>query len=58
LPAATTDQFRLKERSRGDQLRQAIAKSGTFIVTFMSEGEALPESRRAHLVVGFKPWRV
>jgi imidazolonepropionase-like amidohydrolase len=32
----------------------AIAKAGTYIVTLKSEGEPLPESHRAHLVVGFK----
>src|ERR687892_401810 len=30
---------------------QAIAKAGTYIVTLKCEGEALPESHRAHLVV-------
>jgi len=34
---------------------EAIAKAGTYIVTLKSEGEALPESNRAHLVVGYKP---
>jgi hypothetical protein len=34
---------------------EAIAKAGTYIVTLKCEGEALPESDRAHLVVGFKP---
>jgi len=34
---------------------EAIAKAGTYIVTLKCEGEALPESHRAHLVVGFKP---
>ena len=33
---------------------EAIAKAGTYIVTLKCEGEALPESNRAHLVVGFK----
>ncbi len=33
---------------------EAIAKAGTYIVTLKSEGESLPESNRAHLVVGFK----
>jgi hypothetical protein len=33
----------------------AIAKAGTYIVTLKCEGEAFPESHRAHLVVGFKP---
>lgn len=27
---------------------EAIAKAGTYIVTLKSEGEALPESHRAH----------
>jgi hypothetical protein len=34
---------------------EAITKAGTHIVTLKSKGEALPESHRAHLVVGFKP---
>jgi Amidohydrolase family len=34
---------------------EAISKPGTYIVTIRSEGEAFPESNRAHLVVGFKP---
>ena len=34
---------------------EAIAKAGTYIVTLKCEGEAFPESHRAHLVVGFKP---
>ncbi|MBI2360706.1 MAG: hypothetical protein HYV04_17675 [Deltaproteobacteria bacterium] len=33
---------------------EAIAKAGTYIVTLQCEGEALPESNRAHLVVGYK----
>ena len=33
---------------------EAIATAGTYIVTLKSEGEALPESNRAHLVVGYK----
>jgi hypothetical protein len=32
----------------------AVAKAGTYIVTVKSEGEPLPESNRAHLVVGFR----
>ena len=35
--------------------REAIATAGTFIVMLKCEGEAFPESHRAHLVVGFKP---
>ncbi len=33
---------------------EAIAKAGTYIVTIKNQGEPLPESNRAHLVVGFK----
>jgi imidazolonepropionase-like amidohydrolase len=33
---------------------EAIANAGTYIVTLKCEGEAFPESHRAHLVVGFK----
>ncbi len=33
---------------------EAIAKAGTYIVTLKCEGEPLPESHRAHLVVGFR----
>src|SRR5215217_5470600 len=32
----------------------AIAKAGTYIVTVKSECEPLPESQRAHLIVGFR----
>ncbi len=34
---------------------EAIPTAGTYIVTLRCEGEAFPESHRAHLVVGFKP---
>ena len=34
---------------------EAIAKADTYIVTLKCEGEAFPDSHRAHLVVGFKP---
>ena len=34
---------------------EAIATAGTYIVTLKCEGEAFPESHRAHLVVGFRP---
>jgi imidazolonepropionase-like amidohydrolase len=34
---------------------EAIAKAGMYVVTLKCEGEAFPESHRAHLVVGFKP---
>ena len=34
---------------------EAIPTAGTYIVTIKCEGEAFPESHRAHLVVGFKP---
>src|SRR3954471_16998399 len=33
---------------------EAIAKAGTYVVTVKSEGEPLPESQRAHLIVGFR----
>jgi hypothetical protein len=34
---------------------EAIPTAGTYIVTLKCEGEAFPESHRAHLVVGFRP---
>jgi hypothetical protein len=34
---------------------EAIPTAGTYIVTLKCDGEAFPESDRAHLVVGFKP---
>jgi len=34
---------------------EAIPTAGTYIVTLKCDGEAFPESHRAHLVVGFKP---
>jgi hypothetical protein len=34
---------------------EAIAQAGTYVVTVRSDGEPLPESHRAHLVVGFRP---
>jgi imidazolonepropionase-like amidohydrolase len=33
---------------------EAIKKAGTYIVTVRADGEALPESHRAHLIVGFR----
>ena len=33
---------------------EAIPKAGTYIVTLKCEGEAFPESHRAHLMVGYK----
>jgi hypothetical protein len=33
---------------------EVIARPGNYIVTVRAEGEPLPESQRAHLVVGFK----
>ena len=33
---------------------ETISKAGTYLVTLKCEGEVLPESHRAHLVVGFK----
>ena len=32
----------------------AIPTAGTYVVTVRSDGEPLPESHRAHLVVGFE----
>ena len=32
---------------------EAIPTAGTYLVTLKCEGEAFPESHRAHLVVGF-----
>ena len=34
---------------------EALPTAGTYSVTLRCEGEAFPESHRAHLVVGFKP---
>jgi hypothetical protein len=34
---------------------EAIPTAGTYIVTLKCDGEAFPESHRAHLVAGFKP---
>jgi len=34
---------------------EAIPTAGTYLVTLKCDGEAFPESHRAHLVVGFKP---
>jgi len=34
---------------------EAIPTAGTYLVTLKCEGEAFPESHRAHLVVGFRP---
>ena len=33
---------------------EVIATAGTYVVTVRSDGEPLPESHRAHLVVGFR----
>jgi hypothetical protein len=32
----------------------AIPRAGTYVVTVRSDGEPLPESHRAHLVVAFR----
>ena len=37
---------------------EAIPTAGTYIVTLKCEGEAFPESHRAHLVVGFNNRRI
>jgi imidazolonepropionase-like amidohydrolase len=33
---------------------EAIARAGTYIITVKCDGESLPESQRAHLIVGFR----
>ena len=33
---------------------EAIAEAGTYIVTLKCEGEPLPDSNRAYLVLGFE----
>lgn len=52
-PLATS--FVSKEELKATIPPEAIPKAGTYIVTLKCEGEAFPESHRAHLVVGFKP---
>jgi hypothetical protein len=47
--------FVSKEELKAIVPPEAIPKAGTYIVTLKCEGEAFPESHRAHLVVGFKP---
>jgi hypothetical protein len=51
---AAPDRVRLEERLRATIPPEAIAKAGTYIITVKSEGESLPESQRAHLIVGFR----
>jgi hypothetical protein len=33
---------------------ELVTEAGTYTVTVKAEGEVLPESNRAHLIVGFK----
>jgi hypothetical protein len=33
---------------------EMITEPGTYTITIKSEGEVLPESHRAHLIVGFR----
>ena len=47
--------FNSKDELRAIIPPEAIPTAGTYIVTLKCEGEAFPESHRAHLVVGFKP---
>ena len=46
--------FVSKDELKAIILPDAIATAGTYIITLKCEGEAFPESHRAHLVVGFK----
>jgi hypothetical protein len=50
-----TTSFVSKEELKAIIPPEAIPTAGTYIVTLKCEGEAFPESHRAHLVVGFKP---
>jgi hypothetical protein len=52
-PLATS--FVSKDELQAIILPEAIPTAGTYIVTLKCEGEAFPESHRAHLVVGFRP---
>ena len=47
--------FNSKDEVQATIPPEAIPTAGTYIVTLKCEGEAFPESHRAHLVVGFKP---
>jgi imidazolonepropionase-like amidohydrolase len=47
--------FVSKDELKATIAPEAIPTAGTYIVTLKCEGEAFPESHRAHLVVGFKP---
>ncbi len=42
-----------KDELRATVSPEAVAAPGTYVVTVRSDGEPLPESHRAHLVVGF-----
>ena len=46
--------FVSKDELKATIAPEAIPTAGTYIVTLKCEGEAFPESHRAHLVVGFK----
>ena len=52
-PLATS--FNSKDELQAIIRPEAIPTAGTYIVTLKCDGEAFPESHRAHLVVGFKP---
>jgi hypothetical protein len=47
--------FVSKDELRATIPPEAIPKAGTYIVTLKCEGEPLPASHRAHLVVGYRP---
>ena len=47
--------FCLEGRAQDDHCTRGDTTAGTYSVTLKCEGEAFPESHRAHLMVGFKP---
>ena len=47
-------QFISKNRLEAIIPPEMIAQAGTYIITVKCEGESLPESQRAHLIVGFR----
>jgi imidazolonepropionase-like amidohydrolase len=51
LPTKYISKNELEAAITGDQ----ISEAGTYTITVKGEGETLPESHRAHFVVGFKP---
>lgn len=51
LPTKYISKNELEATITGDQ----ISEAGTYTITVKGEGETLPESHRAHFIVGFKP---